>query len=73
LVYEIVNDKISQYKDFDSFKNLSNPFFFLVIWLLKKLLLKENLTTGNDMMVEAIEKGNKNLIASIDKIHIKRI
>ncbi len=73
MVYEIVNDKISQYKDFDSFKNLSNPFFFLVIWLLKKLLLKENLTTGNDMMVEAIEKGNKNLIASIDEIHIKRI
>jgi hypothetical protein len=73
LVYEILNDKISRYKDFDSFKELSNPFYFLVIWLLKKLMLKENLTIDNDMMVDTIEKGNKNLIASIDKIHIKPI
>jgi hypothetical protein len=34
---------------------------------------KENLITDTDMMVKAIGKGNKILIASIDKIHIKPI
>jgi hypothetical protein len=39
-VYEILNDKISRYKDFDSFKELSNPLYFFVIWLLKKIVVK---------------------------------